>query len=259
MLVKFFILVSLLLSTSVRAVIEDNSFLLEEAFNQEYGVYQFIQKTVVQNGTYYYSFENEIPLTDKVHQFSYNLPVLAQGSLARSVGDVGLNYRYQSINRDGLLMADRLSLVIPTGDVDKDNGNGVFGFQYMHSISIKLAEKWMNHWNLGFSMLPNAKSSTTHKRMNMNNVTAGTSFIYLASDDFNLMLEGMLTTDQGFDDQGIKESQSVFTLNPGVRFAIDDSWKGAQIVPGMSFPMEMSNNKTNFGVLFYLSFEPKFY
>ena len=58
---------------STFARVEDNSFLLEEAFNQEWGVYQFIQTyqtSSVAKG-YEYGFENEIPLTDKVHQLSY--------------------------------------------------------------------------------------------------------------------------------------------------------------------------------------------
>src|SRR4051794_39606166 len=79
--------------------IEDNSFLMEEAYNQEYGVVQHIQSFTrdVRNDAYVYSFTQEWPIDlDPKHQFSYTL----QGTRVAGLdgfgwGDTLLNYRYQ--------------------------------------------------------------------------------------------------------------------------------------------------------------------
>ncbi|HEY9044811.1 MAG TPA: hypothetical protein VIN08_02905, partial [Ohtaekwangia sp.] len=55
---------------------EDNSFLLEEAFNQEMGVLQHIFTFYWDNihtSNLNYSFTQEIPLTNLRHQLSYTL------------------------------------------------------------------------------------------------------------------------------------------------------------------------------------------
>ena len=110
-------------SLAVDSKIEDNSFLLEEAFNQEWGVYQFIQSYQYnkKSKTWEYGFENEIPIADKVHQLSYEIPyedVNAEGK-ERGVGDAVISYRWQPLNKDGFLVADRFGLIIPTCDEKK--------------------------------------------------------------------------------------------------------------------------------------------
>lgn len=83
--------------------IKDNSFLIEEAYNQEAGVVQFIQsyQYMETSKNWTYNFTNEIPITDETHQFSYVIPVLKQtvGTTDETqIGDVLLNYRYQLMN-----------------------------------------------------------------------------------------------------------------------------------------------------------------
>ena len=57
--------------------IEDNSFLLEEAYNQEEGVIQYIQAYQYSKKTknWNYTFTNEIPVPNQTHQFSYTVPL----------------------------------------------------------------------------------------------------------------------------------------------------------------------------------------
>ncbi len=248
--------------TAYSAAIEDNSFLLEEAFNQEWGVYQFIQKyqTSERAGGYEYSFENEIPITDKTHQFSYEFSYLrAEKGGPEAISDVTLNYRLQPFNKDGVLLSERFGLILPTGRVEKDAGNGVYGFEFMHAASIFINDQFITHFNAGFNVLPHAKTSGTDKRNTLSGFTAGSSIIYMHNDWVNFMLEGLLESGQSTLPDGTVSSESSFTLNPGMRFAFDLDWKETQIVPGISFPTDILNRPQEHGVLFYLSIEPTLY
>jgi hypothetical protein len=111
--------------------IQDNSFLIEEAYNQEPGVVQHIQTfQYMDDHTWGYSFTQEWPAPGETHQLSYTIPVSRFDDTAEvDINDVLLNYRYQLINRDGKAMAPRLSLVLPTGDDKKGFGKGALGFQ----------------------------------------------------------------------------------------------------------------------------------
>jgi len=75
--------------------INDNSFLVEEAFNQEAGVVQNILTwTRSRGGAWNASFTQEWPVPGITHQLSYTL-VYANNGDARGIGDALLNYRYQ--------------------------------------------------------------------------------------------------------------------------------------------------------------------
>src|SRR5918992_1369706 len=105
-------------------VIEDNSFLIEEAYNQEPGVVQHIFNTLYNNDSrrrgWTFSFTQEWPVFSQDHQFSYTIPTyhLVEGSdRLYGIGDVLLNYRYQALEEGELkpAFAPRFSLVLPTG------------------------------------------------------------------------------------------------------------------------------------------------
>ena len=83
--------------------IQDNSFLLEEAYNQEHGVVQHISTFARPNGggAWGYSFTQEWPVGGIRHQLSYTVPVVQVDGLGTGVGDVLLNYRYQARRRPG--------------------------------------------------------------------------------------------------------------------------------------------------------------
>ncbi|HET8647566.1 MAG TPA: transporter, partial [Vicinamibacteria bacterium] len=98
------------------APIQDNSFLIEEAYNQEDGVVQHVSFFLRDlDGAWAYTFTQEWPVGTQRHQLSLTLP-LASGPPA-GLGDVALNYRLQLIG-DGaaaVAVAPRLSLLLPTG------------------------------------------------------------------------------------------------------------------------------------------------
>lgn len=259
---KFLVcLLTLLLSFSSSAVIEDNSFYLEEGFNQDAGMVQFIQSyemsTRVSQGLY--DLTIEMPITDKVHQWSYGFEALNKGNEGRQdIGDSVLSYRYQSLNRDGYLMAERFGLILPTGSVEHETSNGVLGLDFKYAATIPVATLWMNHWNVGSRILPNSKRFKQKVRVSEQEYSLATSGVYLYSDHLNLILEAIFTNFNGFGDEGEKITENAITLNPGIRVDFDIDWNATQVVPGISFPARFVGGLIEQGILFYLSFEPNF-
>src|SRR5436305_3181900 len=112
--------------------IQDNSFLVEEAYNQNFGVVQHISSfTRLWNSKdWNYSFTQEWPVPgDERHQLSYTLVALHSGALPNSgfgIGDVYLNYRYQLVGNGDTRIAfsPRASLIFPAGDSIQGRGAG---------------------------------------------------------------------------------------------------------------------------------------
>ena len=151
-------LVSILLLSCIPAVvqsqdssppgIQDNSFLVEEAYNQEFGVVQHISSFTRLWGSkdWVYTFTQEWPVPGLRHQLSFTLPLQHAGSVPGSgagVGDALLNYRYQLLGNGEarVAFAPRLSLILPTGDPVLSRGQGAAGAQTNLPLSIVLTEK----------------------------------------------------------------------------------------------------------------------
>src|SRR5205823_13088874 len=76
----------------------DNSFLVEESFNQERGVFQNIFTwTRERDGAWAASFTQEWPAPATTHQLSYTLTAANTGA-ATGFADALLNYRFQLRN-----------------------------------------------------------------------------------------------------------------------------------------------------------------
>ena len=234
---KIFFILLLLLSYQTHGAIEDNSFLLEEAYNQKKDEYQFIHYyQSSKEGEQEYFFQLEAPLTHETHQLSFDFSYLRPSEIPEfTVSDTQLNYRYQAMKINEHMLTERLTLVIPTGSERYDSGSGEYAFSFMQSATFPLGERYMNHWNLGATIYPHATTG----------ITAGTSIVYLYKDDLNFLAETLIETDH--------ESDTSFYLNPGFRFALDGE-KG-QLVPGIAFPFQYTENKIFPGVFVYLSVE----
>src|SRR4051794_28729587 len=102
------------------APIADNSFLVEEAYNQEFGVVQHIQSftRLWDGGEYAYSFTQEWPFDPAPrNQFSYTiLGLRGRDGEGFGLGDIALNYRFQVTQTDVAAFAPRFSVLLPTGD-----------------------------------------------------------------------------------------------------------------------------------------------
>ena len=240
--------------------IQDNSFLLEEAYNQEPGVVQHISTFTRyrESRDWLYTFTQEWPVPGIQHQFSYTLPYtsLAQSPDGRrGVGDILLNYRYQLLG-DGnakIAVAPRFSLILPTGDRNQLRGSGATGFQVNLPVSVVLSEALVTHWNLGTTYVPGARNGAGDKA-DLSSWNFGQSLIWLLHPRLNAMLELAYTSGEVVTGPGQKARADSFFINPGLRFAINFP-SGLQIVPGLSLPIGTGPSKGERAIFLYLSFE----
>ncbi|HEU4995515.1 MAG TPA: hypothetical protein VFT29_11885 [Gemmatimonadaceae bacterium] len=237
--------------------IQDNSFLLEEAYNQEAGVVQHINSLVFDRNvhTWVYAFTDEWPLNGQRHQLSLTVPLQnsPDGGVA-ALSDIAINYRLQMIGsgETRLAVTPRLSVILPTAS-DK-LGGGTFGIQGALASSYMATPTLALHSNAGFTFVPSVETGAgyTARLMHLN---AGQSALWLVHPRVNLMLEGVVTSTESFTGVGTARSRSTgLTVAPGVRWSHDFA-SGLQIVPGLAFPIGFRANDGQRGVLLYLSFE----
>lgn len=232
------VLITIPLLASEPMAIQDNSFLIEEAYNQERGVVQHIFTfSRDRSGSFVGTFTQEWPVEGIKNQFSYTVPVERQGG-QRGVGDSLINYRYQLVG-DGttrLAVAPRLSLILPSGNVRRGLGAGGYGFDLNLPVSFVLSDRVVTHGNAGATTVPSSSTPTVW--------SAGASIIAAPFEKFHLMLETRWT--RGVD--------STFVVSPGVRWAWD--FKSVlQIVPGIAVPIGSDHSRS---LYLYLSFEHPF-
>lgn len=238
--------------------VSDNSFLIEEAYNQEAGVVQHISTfRRTPGGTWGYSFTQEWPAPSMRHQLSYMIPVASGGGSRASLGDVLLNYRYQlrGADEERVWIAPRASLVLPTGSVAEGQGSGGVGLQLLVPVSVTISEQLVTHFNAG-TTITRARSANGTRGTTVGYV-GGASAIYLLAPTLNLMLEGLWERPERLDDSGSASAENHFTLAPGVRGAINFA-NGLQIVPGIGIPIAVGSNGGTHDLFLYLSFEHRF-
>jgi hypothetical protein len=240
--------------------IQDNSFLVEEAYNQEASVVQHIQSFMYlrQSKEWAYSFTQEWPLGDETHQLSYTVPVVRVGEPDRTtgVGDIALNYRYQAIAKERVAFAPRLSIIAPTGDYKKGHGAGATGIQVNLPLSVELSDSWVTHWNLGGTFTPKSREPGGARADTVgSNYSA--SLIYLLSPNFNLMLEAAGTNFEAVQPDGSTQREKTAFISPGFRYASNFE-SGLQVVYGLARPIGVGLSSGTQGVLLYLSLEHPF-
>ena len=237
--------------------ISDNSFLIEEAYNQEQGVVQHISTFQRANdGTWVSSFTQEWPAPAQKHQISYAVPLMRANN-STGVGDIAINYRYQALGAEEqpLWFAPRLSLILPTGDVKRGRGAGGPGVEVMLPVSYTLTPTIVTHWNAGMNFA--RADNVFGVRATTRGLKAGASAIWLVAPTFNLMLESIATRSESLDDNGKRESSTSYLISPGMRAALNFK-SGLQIVPGIAFPIGVGSSSSQRDVFLYLSFEHSF-
>ena len=246
---------------AARGPIEDNSFLIEEAYNQEAGVVQHISTFALQRATraWVYTFTQEWPLFSQRHQLSYTVPFISAGrGTGSGFGDVALNYRYQLADgtRSGIAVAPRLSLLLATGDERRGRGAGGTGLQVNLPISAEFSPKLMAHWNAGATYTPSARNDIGDEA-STRTYNLGGSLIWLAAPAFNVMLESVWARAEEVIGPSERASYRVFYISPGVRGAIGFP-SGLQIVPGLALPIGIGPSRGDRQFFLYLSFEHPF-
>jgi len=215
--------------------ITDNSFLVEEAFNQEAGVFQNIASwTRGSDGEWDAGFTQEWPAPGMTHQLSYSVPFLSPGE-HRGFGDVLLNYRYQLLlEQNGRpAISPRLSVILPTGRQKDGLGAGVVGLQVNGPVSKQFGDLYL-HANVGWTWLPDVTRVAN----------VGGSAIWRVTPMFNLMLEAVAKLDEST------------TVSPGFR----RGWNlgDRQVVVGAAVPLTRSAGATTAALLTYFSYELPF-
>lgn len=247
------------------APIKDNSFLIEEAYNQEAGVVQWI--TTVQyfstpSESWGLALTQEFPLHGLRHQLSWTVPLETNEYDEFGWGRVALHYRFQlEDGSTGTACAPRVSVLLPTNKV-YSIGTEKIELQVNLPVSIELTEKVVLHLNAGATYSPgNAVNWWISEEPIEDQIflsySAGASFVWLAHPNANLLLEVLHSSFEefvhrpldGFDVGRFDET----VVNPGIRFAINKPF--GQFVPGIGMPIRMTEGETDIGIFGYLSFE----
>jgi hypothetical protein len=245
------------------APIEDNSFLIEEAYNQERGVVQHINtfSRSTRAADWLYTFTQEWPLGGQTHQLSYTIPLgrsVDAVEAAVGLGDIAINYRYQIGGGEhvAFALAPRLSVLLPTGASRRALGSGGIGIQANLPFSVKLPARLVAHSNAGTTYIPRARDASGNTAVTSSYVL-GQSVIWLAHPKLNVMLESVWISAEGIVGPRQTERNSEYLLSPGIRGAIDFA-SGLQIVPGIAFPFGIGSSRGERAVFVYLSFEHPF-
>jgi hypothetical protein len=217
--------------------ISDNSFLVEEAFNQEAGIFQNIlvfNRASVR--AFSLEFTQEWPIGSMKHQLSYTIPVeafkpVAAGSFEYERGTIALNYRYQLLEESASQPAfsPRVSLLNTPDD---------WGFQVNLPLSKQFGDFYL-HGNAGYTRI--ASAGAAH--------VAG-SVIHRTAEMMHLMLESVFRADEYGD--GLNS----LILSPGVR--VGRNFGDKQLVAGLAVPLGMLDLDDRKALLLYLSYELPF-
>ena len=243
--------------------ITDNSFLVEEAFNQEAGVFQNIFGFIRSGGAWASGFTQEWPVLSQQHQLSYTIGFGGADGV-NGLGDILLNYRYQLWTEEAgrPAFSPRFSLILPTGNHAKGLGDGAVGFQINLPFSKQRKDVYF-HWNAGVTHVPGADGNPwLHptllpvKDVTLTSPFLSGSAIWRTRSMLNLMVESVLEWPELHTGPGSTQRITAFTLSPGAR----GGWNvgDQQLILGAAVPITWSEDETDAGVFLYLSYELPF-
>jgi hypothetical protein len=240
--------------------IADNSFLIEEAYNQEPGVVQHISSLTAAGAgrrDLYFSITQEWPFRSQRHQLSYTVPVTRLDGREAGLGDVLLNYRLQIAGGAARwALAPRLSVILPTGSVRRGLGDGSIGIQANLPLSIQVSKAVVTHWNVGATVLPRAQGAVGRPRRTLTHVVLGGSVIAPVHLPVQVMVESLVSSESEIAAGGSVRRTTAWVVSPGARAALN--FGSLQIVPGVAFPFTRTSGTTERGTLLYLSVEHPF-
>ena len=235
--------------------IADNSFFVEEAFNQEGGIFQNIFGAVRSGGTWAAAFTQEWPVGSQAHQISYTLAWLDTGSEV-GFADTLINYRYQALveGPGRPAFSPRISLVLPTGRFEDALGSGSPGLQANLPFSKQTGDMYW-HWNAGLTWLPAADTEDADQTQSLTSPFLAASGIYRLRPMLHLMLEGVINWEQSAAVAG-PSRETFVTMSPGAR----GGWNlgDRQLIVGVAAPITWGGDATEAGGFVYVSYELPF-
>ncbi len=250
--------------SSEAAPIQDNSFLVEEAYNQEPGVVQHIASFARSgDGAWSWALTQEWPVGGSSrHQLSFTVPFHRTGEdLGRTqgLGDAAVHYRFQVLGGDRpapVAFAPRLSLLLPTGDERDGLGAGDFGLEVGLPVSVTVGRQIVVHGNAGGSFVPSARNAAGESARTRGR-RLGASLVWLGHPNVNVLLEAAWERAEKPVGPDRVQRERAFFLSPGIRFAVNLPG-GLQIVPGAAVPLGAGPSAGERDVFLYLSFEHPF-
>jgi hypothetical protein len=237
--------------------LQDNSILVEEAYNQEAGVVQHSLSAAYDRDTHGWllTFTQEWPVPDETNQLSFTVPFVFAGRPdgESGVGDVFLNYRYQAVAETARwpAVAPRLSVILPTGD---GKLGGAAGVQIGLPFSKQLGEHFAAHLNLGTTIIPEVDTDRGSARVILG--SGGASLVWEPVNAINFFCE-LFTVGADDVDDGREVRHVLAFANPGVRIGWDGPG-GSQWVGGLGFPIGLTHDSPSAAVLLYFSIEHPF-
>jgi hypothetical protein len=231
--------------------ISDNSFLVEEAFNQEPGVVQNIVNAVRTDESWAFAFVQEWPVVTKKHQLSYTLS-WARANGSNTFGDTLINYRYQVLEEGPgrPAFAPRFSVVLPTAS--SGSGSDATGVQFNLPFSKQTGDVYW-HWNAGLTWMPSVGDGRDTVSLE-SPFFAGSAIVRLRPM-LNALFETVLILPEEVEvDRTFREKS--FTFSPGVR----GGWNigDAQLIVGFAVPITWSEDNRDTATFFYFSYELPF-
>jgi hypothetical protein len=247
------------LSPLTAQAIQDNSFLIEEAYNQERGVVQHIGTFErASGGDWEFAFTQEWPLGGIRHQLSYIIPLQRDGTTGTGLGDVALNYRYQLVGNSEArtAVAPRFTVLLPTGNDEVERGSGGVGLQANIPVSFVVGPEVVTHWNAGVTVTPSARNPLGQSATTTN-LNLGASAVWQLRPSFNLLVEALWLNTRAVVGNGQTARERAGYLSPGMRMAFDLAGD-LQIVPGLAYTFGLGPDSNEDAVFLYLSFEHPF-
>lgn len=245
------------------APIQDNSFLIEEAYNQEDGVIQHIStfQRLTNSRDWVYTQTDEWPLRSLKHQLSVTMMATHAGSFQGSGagwGDTAINYRYQLLGsgETKYAFAPRFTLMVPTGDHSVGRGSGGFGYQTNLPLSAQHTRRFVTHWNAGATWVPHARNERGDTAATVA-ANLGQSMVWLASSRVNFLLETLWTASENVVTANKTQWSHDLYVSPGIRWAYNLR-NGLQVVLGIGVPIGVGPCAGEKGMIVYLSFEHPF-
>jgi DtxR family transcriptional regulator, Mn-dependent transcriptional regulator len=243
--------------------ITDNSFFVEEAFNQEARVFQNIVGALFEDEAFGLAFTQEWPAPSMKHQLSYTA-TLVNIDNETGPGDVLLNYRYQLFEEGPgrPALSPRVSLIVPVGDERRGLGRGGWGMQFNLPVSKQVGDFYL-HGNAGITWWPSLSTDDypsvgflPAEDVSIASPFIAGSAIYRLRPMFNLMLESVVDWREDIVAASQTDRETAFIISPGARGGWNIGDK--QVIVGLALPITRYQGDTFTGVFGYFSYELPF-
>jgi hypothetical protein len=120
-------------------------------------------------------------------------------------------------------------------------------------LSKQLGKHFATHWNVGVSVLPHALAVDPPQSARLVSWFGCGSLVWQAADAVNLLAELLVLRDAEIGAHGV-EHRTRAVFDPAIRVG----WNGpasVQWVGGIGFPIGLTRDTDDFGVLLYMSVE----